>query len=345
MLALGSLVLTACARQVDRFTIDRVVDRAVGYPDVDLVCGIGRALTHPVGALPRNDPDRALLIAEGVAGLCAQTEAWQEELAQIRSKRNLQVLGAARAAEITDARIRAERAHATAASRFERSWQHLLSAWPGSDQGQCGKVKDKDEFVYAFGLVTGMMALLHDRSGGGHEGIGLDRPLEVARASTCLPDDAWWSLPRALRSGAWATVPGSAPEGVDPWAELEAAAQAGATTGIRASAAIRVLIAANAGRSDIVEQGIRTYPTLLEAPDKQWQLLDAYATLVIQHQSDLIWARATGHRTETLGVLPSDDANAPPESPFGGADPFGAADPFGTPDPAQPDPEESEETP
>ena len=281
--------------------------------------------------------------------MCAQADAWREEIAQARAQANLGDNPLARAAEVTDARIRGQRAHTLAAERFERSWRHLRSAYPGAAEGDCPKVKDKDEFVYVFGMVTGMMALLHDRAGGGHLKIGLDRPLQVARATRCMGDTEWWSLPLALRAGAWATVPGSAPEGTDPWDALQQAAETGATTGIRAAAAIRVLIAANAGRTDLVEQGIRAFPDA--APegggDKDWQLLDAYAVQVVLHQSDLLWTRSAGHRTETLGVLPSDAAPTLPDGP----DPFGSVDPFGPPPDPSPDtdpssdPEDRQETP
>ncbi|HHO49714.1 MAG TPA: hypothetical protein ENK18_02315 [Deltaproteobacteria bacterium] len=337
---------TACANKIDRFTIDKVLDRATDHPDVDMVCGLGRSLTHPLGALPAHEPERSMVVSEGVAGLCAQLDAWEAELDEVRAKENLSALGAARAAEVIDAGLRRERANALAAARFERSWQHLLRAWPSGD-GSCPRVKEKDEFVYMFGNFMGMLALLHDRSGGGLQGIPLDRPLEVARASTCLEEGSWWGALDALEAAAWATIPGSGPEGVDPWERLEQVAVEGEATGVRVARAVQVLIAANAGRQEIVEGGIRAFAEASPDLEGDWLLLDAYGQLVVQHQSDLVWIRERGHRTEVLGVLPSDGgADSPSSDPFGAVDPFGATDPFGTPDDEETEtPPEEEETP
>lgn len=345
-LTLSLLLMTACAKQVDRFTIDKVLDRATDHPDVDMVCGIGRSLTHPLGALPANEPERSLVVSEGVAGLCAQLEAWEAELEEARAKKNLSALGADRAAEMIDASLRRERANALAAARFERAWQHTLAAWPGVDEGVCPRVKEKDEFVFMFGNFMGMLALLHDRAGGGLQGVPLDRPLAVARASRCLEEGSWWQSLEALQAAAWATIPGSGPEGTDPWDVLEDAADKGEATGVRVARAVQVLIAANSGRSEIVADGIRAFAEAEPDPQSDWILLDAYGQLVVLQQSDLIWIRERGHRTEVLGVLPSDGgADGPSSDPFGSVDPFGATDPFGTPDEQTETPPEEEETP
>ena len=306
------------------------MDQATDVRDVGKVCAMGESLAHPLSSLSRNDPHRAMVIAEGVAGLCAEVQAWEADLRVVRARRNLSSLGEARASEITDARLQAERAHTVAATRFERSFLQLAERYGPIGEGECPRIKGKDEFVYLFGLVTGTLALLHDRAGGGELGIALDRPLEVARASGCLDDPSWWHTPTALRAGAWATIPGSAPEGVDPWALLHEAAASGEASGIRVARAIEVMLAANAGRTDIVEEGIRAWVAASEVPeDPEWVLLDEYARVVVLHQSDLLWTAAEGHRTERLGALPSDapPADDPPPDLFGGDDPFGAGVP------------------
>lgn len=322
-------MLAGCAKQIDRITVDRVVDRGTDYRDIDNVCNIGRALTHPLGSLTRQEPDLAMVVSEFVAGLCAEADAWEIDLARARAQHNLAALGDARADEVVDAGLRAERLHALAASRFERSWQRLRVVYAGIDDGACPKVKPKDEFVAVLGMVGGVLSLLHDRAAGGVVDVPLDRPKQVGRAASCFPDDAWWSTMHALRAGGWAVIPGSEPEGVDPWAELEAAASRGEQqTGVRVARAIQVLLAANAGRDDIVADAVTRFVAVDTPADPDWVLLDEYARRVVLQQSDLVWTRERGHRTKELGVLPSNESSAL-QPLTGDDDPFGAADPFG----------------
>lgn len=338
---LALALLSGCAAKLDRITLDRIVDRGTDHPDVGKVCAMGAALVHPLGSLTANEPHKALTVAEGVAAVCAQEEAWEAELDAARAKHNLQVLGDARAAEITDARLRAERANTLAALRFEQSWRQAEAAFGPIGSGECPKVSEKDQFAYLFGLVTGTMALLHDKAGGSRNDIPMDRLSLVARGAKCLDDDRWWQVPSALQAAAWATVPGSGPQGVDPWALLDDAASRGESSGVRVARAIQVLIAGNNGRDEVLTAALTAHAKGLEvtASDAEWALLDAYAREVSLHQSDLLWTAARGHRTETFGALPVDVTAPAP----GGADPFGGApDPFGGA-PAAPEPQK--ETP
>lgn len=320
--AILALQLLACAATIDRLTVVDVVDRGTDQGDTGKACALGAALAWPLGSLTKNEPHKALAIAEGTAAICDQALAWEAELASARAKRNWTALGDARTAEITDARIASERAHARAAARFDASFRQLEAEVGALGGEECPKIKDKQEFVLFFGLVTGTLALLHDKAGGTENDVPLDRLNVVARASECLDDATWWSGPKALRAGAWATIPGSGPADVDPWALLDEAAREGDASGVRIARAIQVLLAANAGRTDIVEQGLRAHAASLAATprDEEWALLDAYAYEVSLHQSDLLWTAADGHRTDTFGKLPSDVAA--PVAPAG-PDPFG----------------------
>ena len=319
---------TGCAAKIDRFTIDRVVAVGTDVPDTGKVCHLGAALAHPLASLSRKAPHKALVIAELVSALCDEGVANEAELDMDRAKANLSALGAERADEITDARIRSERAHAQAAARFERSWQHLVAAYGEIGGEECPRIKEKDEVAYLLGLIGGTLALIHDKRGGTTLDIPLDRLLVVARGTECLDDERWWHAPLALRAGAWATIPGSGPEGVDPWELLDEAAQKGEGSGVRVGRAMQALIAGNSGRGEIVQEAIRAHAASMEATptDADWALLDRYAFEVSRHESDRIWVDAEGHRTETFGELPSDEKEAPvvPDL-FSGADPFGAA--------------------
>ncbi|MCB9695364.1 MAG: hypothetical protein H6738_01100 [Alphaproteobacteria bacterium] len=323
-------------------TLDRVVDRGTDYGDTGKVCALGSALVHPLGSLTKNEPHRALVIAEGTAALCAEEAAWEGELDAARVKHNAVALGDGRAPEITDARLRAERAHTLAAARFEAAFRQAEEAFGPIGTGDCPKIKEKDEFAYLFALVSGTLALLHDRSGGAHNEVPMDRLSAVARGAACLDDADWWSAPSALQGASWATIPGSGPADVDPWAMLDEAAARGEASGVRVARAIEVLIAANNGRDDILGPALRAHAASLQAVDRNddWALLDAYAYEVSLQQSDALWTAETGHRTETFGKLPGDDAPTAPVGP----DPFAGGDPFGAPAP-EPEPPNPEETP
>jgi hypothetical protein len=336
----GLAATTGCAAKIDRFTIDRVVAVGTDVPDTGKVCHLGAALAHPLASLSKNAPHKALVIAEVVAALCDEHRAYEAELATDRAKANLGALGAERAAEITDARVMAERAHADAAGRFERSFQHLVAAYGEIGGDECPKIKEKDEIAYLLGLVGGTLALIHDKRGGNQHDIPLDRLLVVARGSECLDDERWWHAPAALRAGAWATIPGSGPEGVDAWQLLDEAAAAGETSGVRVGRAIQALIGGNAGRTEVAEAAIRGHAASLESTPMlaDYALLDRYAFEVSRHESDRIWVAAEGHRTEVFGTLPSDE-----EEEVAVPDLFSGDDPFATPAPAEPD--DAEESP
>lgn len=342
------LASTGCAAKLDRITLDRIVDRGTDYGDTGKVCALGAALGHPLGSLTAEEPHKAMAIAEGTAAVCAEAAAWEADLDAARAKHNLLALGDLRAAEITDARLRAERAHTLAATRFELAWDQAEAAFGPIGSGACPKIAERDQFAYLFGLVSGTLALLHDKAGGSRNDIPMDRLSLVARGAECLDDDHWWHAPAALKAAAWATVPGSGPQGVDPWALLDDAAGKGETSGVRVARAIQVLIAGNNGRDDVLGPAIKAHAASLAAtaPDAEWVLLDTYAREIALHQSDLSWTAAAGHRTETFGALPSDAAAPVPTGPdlFGGADPFGGAAPAPAPEPA-PAPASPQETP
>src|SRR5690606_22636498 len=114
----------------------------------------------------------------------------------------------------------------------------------------------------------------------------------------------------AMRAAVWATVPGSAPEGVDPWALLDRAAEGGEAHGVRLARALQAVIASNNGRPDVVRHAVRSFARSRAEvpPHPEYALFDDYAHVLVRHESDLLWTRAAGHRTLELGVLPGDAA-------------------------------------
>ena len=142
-------------------------------------------------------------------------------------------------------------------------------------------------------------------------------------------------MPDALKASAWATVPGSGPDDVDPWALFETATARGDADGVRIARSLQVFTAANAGRTDIVEAGLAAHGAAQsEGGDPDWLLLDTYAFSVSLFESDQLWIATNGHRTMTFGTTPG-ASGVGGEDPFGGSDPFGSSDPFAEPNPPQ----------
>jgi len=329
-----------CAAKVDRLTVDRVLARGMTVPDVDKACELGASLYHAIGALGATEkpPHVALLIADATGAICQQQLAWEADLTALRALKAEPV----NIAEVKDARLRAERYHGVAALRFWGAFQHTEAAFGPVGEG-C-KVPKKDEVAYAVGLVAGMLALFHDKAGNNSVGVPLDTLPRVARGAECLSDEDWWHLPSALQGAAWATIPGSGPEGTDPWGYLEAAAEAGEQSGVRVARAISVLIASNADQGDYTRAGIESHANSLVEVEAhpQWRWFDSYALAISRHASDGLWTEEKGHRTPSFGQLPQAFGQLPQVEQVvePGTDPFeGEPDPFGP----EPDPFSNEE--
>ena len=152
-------------------TLDRVVDRGTDWSDTGKVCALGSALVHPLGSLTKNEPHRALIIAEGTSALCAEEAAWEAELGAARVKRNASALGEGRAPEITDARVRAERAHTVAAARFEAAFQQAQEAFGPIGAGDCPHVGRRDEFYPVTQAFAALPVLQIERAAVPHFGV------------------------------------------------------------------------------------------------------------------------------------------------------------------------------
>lgn len=279
--------------------------------DLSMACETGVSMGAFLMSFERvtDPPRRAALVTLLSAGMCAEAEAWESELRQLRAVRE----GAS--SEAQDARLAEQRSHALAASRFAAAWEQFEGAFGPAGEG-CPELEGNDQILYLLGLSSGMLALLHDRAAGGVAGVSMDIPLRVSRAAACLDDDRWWGGPLALQASVWALVPGAAPEGVDPWESLAAAAQMGEAAGVRLARAFQVQILDAVGRRDDVRQAIEAHAASLESTPAQadWELLDAYATEMIRHVSDRLWTMERGYRTPlgALGTFP-EDSTAPAE--------------------------------
>lgn len=319
------LVLPGCVRStVDRFATQRVIPLAIQDADIERTCAVGVALGHPFASVtrPGNPARRTAVIADATAAICAEPAARAAELDAALAHHLSDADARIRA--VKDARERERRARAVAARRFFGAWQQAEAVW-GPFGGECARVRDRDELTLLVGLVSGALAMVHDKSSGSTQGVPLDTLGQAGRAASCLDDARWWHVPSALQAASWAAIPGSGPEGVDPWDALEQAARAGEGSGVRLGWALLAWIAGNAGDDARVDLALRAAAdSFARTPtDPANALFDQYALEVLRHQSDLRWATERGHRTERFGDLPEPDA--PPAPP--GDDPF-AEDPF-----------------
>jgi hypothetical protein len=336
---LPALLLFGCRATIDHFVSHRVVDRATDVPDVGEACATGAALANAMRSLTRadNEAHEALLVAEVTGALCSEVDAREADLAAIRAQLNAAPEG--RAAEIRDATIHGQRAHGEAAGRFYRAYQQLEARWgtAGAEKDgaiSCPQLNEDDAVVYTFGLFAGLNALLHDKASDNLVGVPADIPSRVARAATCLDNDALWHVPGALQAAAWAAVPGSGPPDVDPWQKLAGEADAGSRSGVRLAYAVLNRMAGNSGRDDLLVEGLahQAKSRVEIATDPDWALFDRYAEIVSLHEADLYWTRTRGYRARSLDEVPG---STPTETTAPAA--FGTDDPFANP-PAKEEP-------
>jgi len=342
----ATLVFIGCAGKIDKITVNRVVARALTVPDVDQSCEIGATLRSPLAAATKESKParKALLISEATAAMCDEMAAWTHELDRAMALSSAVGLAPMqRALRAKDAGYAADRSHQRAAARYLRAWENGLEEFGDIGNGDCPKLKSHDEIAYFVTLVSGIQTVLHDSNSGRTLGVPQETVLQVARGAECLKGDPdkdgtidgkqWWYAPEALAAAAWATIPGSGPEGVDPWTVLEEMGAKGESSGVRVARGLQVTIAVNAGREDIAQAAIAAHAAALDAHDQSHThaLFDRYAYLLSLHQSDLMWIAEEGYRTPVFGQLPGAAAAGEDADPFGGgdgSDPFGD-DPFG----------------
>ncbi len=286
--------------KVSEYSLEHVAPYLMGTDDLAMGCATGEAMTGVLLSFSRvtDSPDKVAAATFLTAGLCAEFDAREHELAGLRAVK------AGNSSEAQDALIAEKRAHALAAKRYYKGANHLVAAY-GEIGDKCPKFEDdNDQLIYMIGLLSGLQAVLHDRASDGQVGVPLDMPSKVARAVKCLDNQKWWGMPEAIEASVWMAVPGSAPEGADAWAQFESATKIGLEKGVRLSQALQALSAQSVGKTDLLRKTIVDHAEAIKAKpaDKQWQMLDANATNMIEFLSDRLWTEATGHRTPINGL-------------------------------------------
>lgn len=306
--ALGGCSLNAMTgNMMSDYSVKHVVPYTFETGDVDMACKLGVAMGPFLLSFGRvtTPPDRAGIATMLSGGMCAEADAREAELDQLRA------LKGGRPNDAQDARVREQRAHELAAARYQKAYQRFVKVF-GEPGGECKPVAKEDELLYLLGLTGGLLSVLHDRAAGGALGVPLDLPGKVAKAAACLDDASFWGVPKALQAAVWASVPGSAPAGAaDPFKVLQQSAKLGQHKGLRLAGAFFAQTAATAGRADELKVAIREHAAALrDKPALEgYRTLDRYATMLVEHESDKLWTQATGHRTPVggFGTFPEDE--------------------------------------
>jgi hypothetical protein len=289
------------------YSVKHVVPYVFETGDVDMACKLGVSMGPfllSFGRVP-TPPDRSGIVTMLSAGMCAEADAREAELDQLRA------LKTGRAAEAQDARVREHRVHEVAAARYFQAFQRFTRVF-GEPGGECKPIAKEDELLYLLGLTGGMLAVLHDRAAGGALGVPMDIPRKVATGAGCLDDGKFWGVPRALQAAVWASVPGTAPAGSpDPFVVFQQSARLGQEKGLRLAGSFYALMAANAGKADELRNAIKEHAAAVRGKPalEAYRTLDRYATMLVEHESDKLWTQATGHRTPVggFGTFPEDE--------------------------------------
>lgn len=326
MVAIGaSLVLGGCSvvnnmvykttgDVMKGFSRNHTVPYLMESDDLAMGCSMSEATAPLLMSFGRvtSEPDQLAVVLYLSAGGCADEQAREHELAASRAMYSMN------AGEAQDAIIRQKRAHALAAKRYLKGWQHHNAHYGDPDAAECPRFKDDlDEFVYLAGLLSGLQALNAQIQSSSSIGVPFNTGSVVGRATQCLDNQKWWGAPMGLRATVWAMIPGTMPEGEDAFERLAMAGQQGADAGVRLGHVFHAMAALNKNDERLVKSVIREHADSLKQvdPNDDWRFVDAMATNMLVGISDRLWVEGTGSRTP-MGQFGSfwDDARAPVET-------------------------------
>lgn len=98
----------------------------------------------------------------------------------------------------------------------------------------------------------------------------------------------------------------------DAWTSFDESWQRARSADVRLAAAFMVHAASSTGNDERLTSTIRAFAEELasDPAEPQWAMLDRYAELIVQHETDLLWVTATGHSTpiaQFWDLLPDDE--------------------------------------
>lgn len=283
------------------FSRNHTVPYLLSTDDLAMGCAMSEATAPLLMSFGRvtNEPDQIAVMLYLSAAGCADEQAREHELTGLAALGNMD----GNAAE--DAMIRQKRAHALAAKRYFRSWQHHNAYYGEPGNGECPDFDDDlDEFIYMAGLLSGLQALNAEIQSTSAIGVPKNVGSVVGRATSCLDSDKWWGAPMALRATIWAMIPGAMPEGENAFERLEMSDRQGEQAGVRLSHVFHAIAAMNKGDNERLRDVIRRHAESIEETpsNEEWAFVDAMSTQMIVAISDRKWVENTGYRTP-LGRL------------------------------------------
>ncbi|MEK9711304.1 MAG: hypothetical protein VW258_01950 [Thalassolituus sp.] len=262
--------------------------------DVGVACATTQGLQPLVNAFTRvtSTDDLANLMMNMMAGSCAEEKAIEESLAYIRAFKNQNIN------EAKDARIREKRQYAIAATRQHRSYQHMVDEF-GEPGEKCPSLNHDEGVYWTLGNLAGLQAVLNDLKAQSVVNVPKDIAMKAVRGLQCLDNEEYWGIPAAAQAGLYILMPDTAPDGVDPWVELETASRTATENGVRLAHAVEILVADGGGHTDRVKDAIRRHAASLKTnpSHRDYRLLDVVASRQIRAVSDRMWTDATGSRT------------------------------------------------
>ena len=268
--------------------------------DLGMSCAMSEATTPMMMSFGRvtDEPNQLGVMMNLSAAGCSVERAREHDLAYHRLMRDRDT-DAAR-----DAQYNARRHYREATLRYHRSWQNLNEHYGDIGNQECPTDRletEMDQFMYLSGLIAGLQAMNTQVRSGQQLGVPNNIGSRVARATDCLDDDRWWGVPGAMKAAVHAMLPSAAPEGAEPFEELEEASRKGEEAGVRLANVFHAVAARNAEDRERVRDVIRRHASAVEERDPagDWAMIDETATQQIRAVSDLLWTRATGHRTPT----------------------------------------------
>lgn len=273
--------------------------------DVPQACAAGRALSPVVVALGHGKPVkkqalRASSLTLLAAGMCPELEIWEAELAAGAIDFAPGGDPKARVAAMKDGLYRTRRLHAEAARHYYAAFTAAQAAFGAPTESvDCPqKLQPREELLYLLSLTAGLLAYVHDSRAERVVGVPGGIPQQVARGAACVDNEKYWGVPQALQAAVWATVPGAAPAGTDPWAILETAAGQGEGRGVWLGRALQAQVALDADKDDLHRRAVTAHfaARTQGAGLAEVRLLNDFAERMVVFFSDRLWIREAGHR-------------------------------------------------
>lgn len=321
--AAGAVLLSGCGliykpvgHTLNHYSLDEVIPYTLGSGDLNKSsCGTGMGLAQLTGSFSRviNRPARLLVLVNTTAAFCSEAEAQKYHLLVKRNLHNDHTDVA------QDNRIEAQRWERTTALRRYQAYKDTMLAYGKIGDGKCPDLRNEmgtnlDQLTYLVGVLTGVQGLLDDIQANSSVGIPQDIAAKAGRASQCMDNRKWWGVPKALEAVVWLSVPGNAPDGAKPWAQLRQSAAIGKADGIALSPMLYAVAAYGQSDEAKEKEAIKIVADTYNGKNVpgKYLLLNQIAYREAEYLSDQIWMAAKGHRTplEALGTFPGDNSSS-----------------------------------